>query len=144
MMAELIAAQLGNVDGAQSPVAPSSSVAAAYNFSLADIARFEAAYQGTAADVRPTSSSSTAASAPSSILDSPAMRAFFGPLDRINLDATKLADDTRALAADGELSPGQMIMLTVRCHEFLFHCEMTSNVANRTSDGVQHLFRQQS
>jgi hypothetical protein len=142
MMAELIAAQLGNVDGAQSPVAASSSVAAAYNFSLADIARFEAAYQGTAAEARPTNSSSIAA--PSSILDSPAMRAFFGPLDRINLDATKLADDTRALAGDGELSPGQMIMLTVRCHEFLFHCEMTSNVANRTSDGVQHLFRQQS
>jgi len=48
------------------------------------------------------------------------------------------------MAGDGELTPGQMVMLTVRCHEFLFHCEMTSNVANRTSDGFQQLFRQQA
>ncbi len=37
-----------------------------------------------------------------------------------------------------------MLNLTVKCHEFMFHAELTSNVANRTSDGVQQLFRQQS
>jgi hypothetical protein len=36
-----------------------------------------------------------------------------------------------------------MIMLSVRCQEFMFHCQLTSNVANRTSDGLQQLFRQQ-
>ena len=144
MVTELAALQAGIVDGAQNPIARSPNVAAGYNVSLADIARFEAAYQGGAADVRSTNAPSLASSPPGSILDSPAMRTFLGPLERINLDATKLADETRALAADGELSPGQMIMLTVRCHEFLFHCQMTSNVANRTSDGFQQLFRQQA
>ena len=34
--------------------------------------------------------------------------------------------------------------MTMKSHHFLFQCEMTSNVANRTSDGIQQLFRQQS
>jgi hypothetical protein len=44
----------------------------------------------------------------------------------------------------GDLKPGEMLMMTMRAHEFLFHCEMTSNVANRSSDGVQQLFREQT
>jgi hypothetical protein len=40
--------------------------------------------------------------------------------------------------------PGDMLMLTVRAQEFLFHCELTSNVANRSSEGVQQLFREQT
>ena len=31
-----------------------------------------------------------------------------------------------------------------RSFEFLFACELTSNVANRSSDGLSQLFRQQS
>jgi len=34
--------------------------------------------------------------------------------------------------------------MTMQCHQFLFQSQLTSNVANRTSDGVQQLFRQQS
>jgi hypothetical protein len=37
-----------------------------------------------------------------------------------------------------------MVMLTVKCHEFLFHSQLTANVANRASDGLQQLFRQQT
>jgi hypothetical protein len=37
-----------------------------------------------------------------------------------------------------------MIGLTVQCHEFMFNCQLTSNIANRTSDGLQQLFRQQA
>jgi hypothetical protein len=36
-----------------------------------------------------------------------------------------------------------MVMLSMRCQEFMFHCQLTSNIANRTSDGLQQLFRQQ-
>ena len=43
-----------------------------------------------------------------------------------------------------ELTPGQMMEMTMKCHQFLFQAELTSNVANRTSDGIQQLFRQQS
>lgn len=40
--------------------------------------------------------------------------------------------------------PGDMLMLAMRAQEFLFHCELTSNVANRSSEGVQQLFREQT
>lgn len=43
-----------------------------------------------------------------------------------------------------EITPGQMMEMTMKCHQFLFQAELTSNVANRTSDGIQQLFRQQS
>ena len=42
------------------------------------------------------------------------------------------------------MTPGEMVMLTVRAQEFLFHSQLTANIANRTSDGLQQLFRQQA
>lgn len=47
-------------------------------------------------------------------------------------------------AGDSRMSPGDMLAMTTQAYEFLFHCELTSNVANRTSEGVQQLFQQQS
>ena len=44
----------------------------------------------------------------------------------------------------GPMRPSDILMMTLKAQEFLFHCEMTSNVANRTSEGVQQLFREQS
>jgi hypothetical protein len=44
----------------------------------------------------------------------------------------------------GQMRPSDMLTMTLKAQEFLFHCEMTSNVANRTSEGVQQLFREQS
>jgi hypothetical protein len=41
-------------------------------------------------------------------------------------------------------TPGQLLQVTMEAHKFLFKAELTSNVANRTSDGVQQLFKQQS
>jgi hypothetical protein len=136
-----IAAEIGGSALATASTTQAASLPASYNFSLADVARFENAYNGVSGV---ESTSASAALKPSSFLDSPAMKAVMDPLNRVNQDAMKLAEDTGLMAGDGELSPGQMIMLTVRCQEFLFHCEMTSNVANRTSDGFQQLFRQQS
>lgn len=135
---QMMAPELGS--GA---VAQPASMAASYNFSLADVARFESAYYGTGG-MAVAPQEAAAAGPPSSLLDSPAMRAFLGPLDRVNTDAMNLAQETQAMAADGDISPGQMLMMSVRCHEFMFHCEVTSNVANRTSDGFQQLFRQQA
>ena len=50
---------------------------------------------------------------------------------------------TRHETARPLLTPGEIIELTMRCQEFMFHCQLTSNIANRSSDGVQQLFRQQ-
>lgn len=67
------------------------------------------------------------------------------PFEHINTEAAKLSADAKnAQAAGSELSPGDMVMLTARCQEFSFHCTLMSNIANRTSDGLQQMFRQQS
>lgn len=65
------------------------------------------------------------------------------PLLGLNTDSTRLAAHASS-AAKTEMRPSELMMLTMRSHEFLFHCELVSNVANRSSDGVQQLFRQQS
>jgi len=65
--------------------------------------------------------------------------------DSLNGAATKIEKLSRAMSASAtEMSPGQMLEMTMQCHQFLFQSQLTSNVANRTSDGVQQLFRQQS
>lgn len=106
------------------PAAPTAK--AGYGFSLADVARFEQAYQGHV-------------QAPQKSLGS-----MMAPLNRIGIDAAQFAKEVGAIARAGELAPSQMMMMTVKAHEFMFHCELTANVANRSSDGVQQLFRQQS
>ncbi len=76
---------------------------------------------------------------------SPAMESVMETLGKVDGQAKSLAVDANRLAASGEdLSPSQMIDLTVRSQQFMFHCQLTSNVANRTSDGLSQLFRQQS
>jgi len=73
------------------------------------------------------------------------MQALFKPLNHINEEAASLNQAAQtALAAGADLTPGEMVMLTVQCHEFLFHSQLTANIANRTSDGLQQLFRQQA
>jgi hypothetical protein len=75
---------------------------------------------------------------------SPAMRDMLGTLDKVNGEAKSVADYARAVeGTGGELTPGEIVQLTMRCQEFMFHCQLTSNIANRSSDGVQQLFRQQ-
>ena len=124
-------------------VAPVQVVQAGYDVGLGDIARFENAYAGGAQGVQGTQTPLPAGTAhPSSIaglLESGPLRAVFNPLQRINTDAVKMAGQ----GLDGTLKPSEMVKMTMQAQEFLFHCELTSNVANRTSDGIQQLFRQQ-
>ncbi len=47
-------------------------------------------------------------------------------------------------AGSGSATPGEILQLTMHAHHFLFQSELTANVANKTSDGIQQLFRQQS
>lgn len=101
----------------------------------ADAAGFERAMAGALQrlDVRASESSAQA------------MQRIVQPLEHINAEAASLGRDARAAAASGQaLTPGELVNLTVRCQEFMFHCQLTSNIANRTSEGLQQLFRQQS
>ena len=85
------------------------------------------------------------ASAPSgpSAADSGMMRAMMKPLDQMDDRAASIASKAAQFVSGTEMTPGDMIMMTVRCQEFMFQCQLTSNAANRTSDGLQQLFRQQ-
>ncbi len=70
-----------------------------------------------------------------------ALKTLSGPLD--GLGETSASIKAEALAMKPDAKPSEVIHLTMRCHEFLFRCELTSNVANKSSDGVQQLFKQQ-
>ncbi len=76
---------------------------------------------------------------------SESMQALFKPLEHINAEAASLHKNAEvALASGTEMTPSEMLMLTVQAQEFLFHSQLTANVANRASDGLQQLFRQQA
>lgn len=75
----------------------------------------------------------------------PAMKAMFVQLEKVNGEAQSVSQYANQAALSGkEMTPGEVVQLTMRCHEFMFHCQLTSSIANRTSDGIQQLFRQQS
>ncbi|MFC4729887.1 hypothetical protein [Coralloluteibacterium thermophilus] len=65
--------------------------------------------------------------------------------DAINARASDIGTKSESLIAkNGQFAPSEMLDLTMKAHHFMFQATITSNVANRTSDGVQQLFRQQS
>ena len=75
--------------------------------------------------------------------ESQGFRTVMTAFENLNGHAESLG--TKALQMQhGQMRPSDMLMMTLKAQEFLFHCELTSNVANRTSEGVQQLFREQS
>jgi hypothetical protein len=117
------------------PAAPAASLQAGYGLSLTDLGHFEQALQ----------SSQTRLEAQPTAQPNATLQAMAQPLEYVNNEAASLAEQAQsAQSAGAGITPGAMVMLSVRCQEFMFHCQLTSNVANRASDGVQQLFRQQS
>ena len=81
---------------------------------------------------------------PASASASSGLKVALSQLDYVNGEAGNLSAMANSATANGkDMSPGQMVQLTVRSQEFMFHCELTANIANRTSDGLQQLFKQQ-
>jgi len=69
----------------------------------------------------------------------------FAQLDQINDEAANLIEYAQsAIESGNELTPSEIVMLSARSQEFMFHAQLTANVANRAADGMQQLFRQQS
>jgi predicted transglutaminase-like cysteine proteinase len=122
------------------PAAAASGAAAqpmqvGYGVSLTDFNGFaqSMAQAGQRLEARPVSAPTEAA------------KQLMKPFEHINGEANQLAILAKdAQAAGQDMSPSQMVNLSVRCQEFMFHCQLTSNIANRASEGVQQLFRQQS
>lgn len=123
-----------------SAVLPTSAVGgpglqAGYGVSLTDLSSFESAM----------AKAEGALQAQPEQAPNEAMQALFKPLEHLNAESASLSEYAKAsMDAGANLTPGQMVMLTVKSHEFLFHSQLTANVANRTSDGLQQLFRQQA
>ncbi|WP_020410927.1 hypothetical protein [Hahella ganghwensis] len=66
-------------------------------------------------------------------------------LDSLNGEVAAIGGDARSILSNtDQMTPGAMIELTMKAHHFLFQSELTANIANKTSEGVQQLFRQQS
>lgn len=126
---------MGSVLQALLPTQGAGGVAAGYNVSLTDLAGFHQALNGAAARLE------------SSPVEKPSLgvQQVFKPFEHINTEAASLSNDAKVAKAEGrEMTPSEVVMLTVRSTEFMFHCQLTSNIANRTSDGLQQLFRQQA
>jgi hypothetical protein len=129
------------------PDAAAGGARAGYGVSLNDVAAFERSLDRQRAAAAHGWAGETVTVTPSQLQRAPGegMQALFRPLEQINGQAAQLSAQAHAaLDAGRALTPGEMVMLTVKCHEFMFHCQLTANVANRTSDGLQQLFRQQA
>lgn len=114
---------------------PAPGLQAGYGLSFTDLGRFEQAIQAAETRIEAQPEQDPGA----------ALRAMAQPLEFINTEASTVAEMARGvMAAGAAVTPGEMVALTVRCQEFMFHCQLTSNVANRASEGLQQLFRQQS
>lgn len=125
------------VAAAVQPQIPIQTVEAGYGAGVSDVASFQGALRSAGAP------QVEGLSAVSEV--SPAVKAMFNQLERVNGEAKSVSDFAQSAKASGAtMTPGEIVQLTVRCQEFMFHCQLTSNIANRTSDGVQQLFRQQS
>jgi hypothetical protein len=119
---------------------------AGHGFSFNDIARFEASMsEQTSLRASATQQiSSTHLYDKAGFLNSQSLQAFLTPFDKISSSSQNIMGNSELLAASPDASPGDLLMTMVSIQKFMFECQMTSSVANRTSDGIQELFRQQS
>jgi hypothetical protein len=106
-----------------------------------DVAHFDAAY----ATVAHTPAQSAAQVPKVSASETDGFRSVMVMLQGLNGRAESIgAAASQSRTSQSRMTPADMLAMTTRAYEFLFHCELTSNVANRTSEGVQQLFQQQS
>ena len=112
----------------------SESLSLGYGSTLADnAAEFEASLE--AAQLKAGESPDTAEAIAKAAME---------PLNHINQEARALSEYAQnAVASGNELTPSEIVSLTVQSQKFMFHSQLTANVANRSADGVQQLFRQQ-
>jgi hypothetical protein len=108
---------------------------AGYGVSLTDFSGFQQAMANAGArlEARPVAEPSDAA------------RLLVTPLESINKEAARLSEQAQAVQSSGQLtSPGDVAMLSASSMQFMFHCQLMSSIASKSSEGLQQLFRQQS
>lgn len=125
---------------------PAAAPAAQPQASAIEVGEFAQALErtGGASKAQPDAAANAVAST-SEAEPSATARMMVDAFDNLNGAAKNIESLSHKLAGSAtEMTPSQMLEVTMQCHQFLFQSQLTSNVANRTSDGVQQLFRQQS
>jgi len=134
-MSAEIAAAAAAMNPASATGAAGGQVQIGYNVSLTDFGGFQQAMNNAAARLE-----SQPINAPNQ-----ATKALFTPFEHINVEAAKISQEAEAAKAAGvDMKPSEVVLLTAKSAEFMFHCQLMSSIANKTSDGLQQLFRQQS
>lgn len=106
-----------------------------------DVSRFQQVFS----QAQPTQAAQEVKTAPASQDMSTGIKSILGQFNLLNSNATQLTKMADAMSASNKtMTPSEIIDMTLRCHELVFQAELTSNVANRSSEGIQQLFRQQS
>jgi len=109
-----------------------------------DVASFESAWQEAGRGESLGNTVDGAANERSLAAERSALQDAMQPLMNLNDRASGLnAEAMQALQSKNELTPGDLIQLTMQSQQFMFHSQLTSNLANKTSQGIQQLFRQQ-
>ena len=125
---------------------PAAAPAAQPQASAIDVGKFAQALErtGGATQAKPDAAAN-AVEGTAQVGESASAKMMVNAFDSLNGTAKNIESLSRAMSASAtEMTPAQMLEMTMQCHQFLFQSQLTSNVANRTSDGVQQLFRQQS
>jgi hypothetical protein len=114
---------------------PPQGLEAGSNISLSDIGRFDHAIYSAAARLDVTAVNP----------GSPALAALTKPLDQLNEGAEGMQHRVKKLADRGsEMTPADLLNCMVEAQIFTVNCTLMTNVANKASDGVSQLFKQQS
>ena len=116
----------------------SGAAGPAAHASVFEVSNFNAAFAAAAVNPAPAAHVMHVSAS-----ESQGFRTVMDTLNSLNGSAESLGSKALQLQ-HGQFRPSDMLMMTLKAQEFLFHCELTSNVANRTSDGVQQLFREQT
>ena len=139
------AIQVAALDAAANPAAAPAVQPHASAIEVRDFAQALERAGGAAGTQSGGAGASQAVAAPVQAEQSATAKMMVDAFDGLNGTARNIESLSHKLASSAtEMTPSQMLEMTMQCHQFLFQSQLTSNVANRTSDGVQQLFRQQS
>jgi hypothetical protein len=134
------AIQVAAMDPAQAAQASPATQPQASSYDVRD---FAAALERSGGTQPPAGAAPAAGIAPSE--PSEGTRMLIAAINNLNGGAENINAVSQSMSGNvADVTPGQMMEMTMKCHQFLFQAELTSNVANRTSDGISQLFRQQS
>src|SRR5690606_22709528 len=112
---------------------PAAAPAAQPQTSMYEVGKFAEAYRGGGSGSGNVGATEAVAKPAE---PSQGMRALMSTFENLNNGAEKIQSLSQAITnSNKDPTPGEMMALTMEAHKLLFKAELTSNVANRTSDG---------